>query len=176
LLGNYIEKEEGVRACLLNNWPQNPSTPWLEKLKDAGYKEGEPNVVIIDEAQLTYWDGSFWNGGLKTIKPESANRFILFASYGSATARVPVTGTPTRLPEHQQVSLRPVDHNDGIEPIGLLLTKEEFDDMVQRLYPRHSFSRDFLDCIFDLTAGHTGAVEDILRIVQSQSVGLWYQR
>ncbi|PVF96565.1 hypothetical protein CPB86DRAFT_498921 [Serendipita vermifera] len=71
------------------------------------------------------------------------------------------------VPDAQQVSLRPVDHQDGIRPVGLLFTSEEFDDVVKARYPNNRFSQDLLKFIFDITAGHIGAIKDMLEAVAS---------
>ncbi|PVF97275.1 hypothetical protein CPB86DRAFT_786079 [Serendipita vermifera] len=170
LLRKYIKATEGIDAIFFGAWPKD-QMPYGPKLRERGYKEGEANIIIIDDAQLSYWDTEFWNDFLKQIGPNSLSRdyVILFASYGSASGVVSVEGTPMIVPDSQRVGLRPVDHGDEVAQVGLLLTKEEFMDVVGKSFPSHRFSKDFLDYIFDTTAGHVGAVGDILRIVYSDS-------
>jgi hypothetical protein len=67
-----------------------------------------------------------------------------------------------------RVSLQPVDHGDGISPAGLFLKADEFADVVERSAGR--FESDFLDYVFRVTAGHTGAVRDLLRVVMADDV------
>ena len=53
-----------------------------------------------------------------------------------------------------------------------MLTFEEFADVVKKLCPEELFEQDFLDYIFCATAGHAGAVVDLLRIVIAHGVSL----
>lgn len=69
------------------------------------------------------------------------------------------------IPDKERVGLWPVDHGDNIAPAGLLLMQDEFADMVQRRHPRRRFKKDFLDYVYHVTAGHTGAVFDLLEVV-----------
>jgi hypothetical protein len=71
--------------------------------------------------------------------------------------------------------LRPVYHPNEVPPLpsaGLLLTEEEFTDMVGRAYKVGCFNKEFLEYVFRVTAGHTGAVADLLRVVSSHDVSL----
>jgi hypothetical protein len=136
------------------------------------YNHNGPNIIIIDEAQLTYWDIEFWINFLKPIAPSSSDRIILFASYGSPTGYVTEEGALAYIPDHRRVSLWPVDHKDGITPAGLFLTAEEFTDVVVKAYPTGPFEEDFLDYVLLFTAGHVGAVTDLLAAVRAHSVRL----
>lgn len=107
--------------------------------------------------------------------PKSPDRVILFTSYGSPNGVVSVEGTPMIVSECKQVSLRPVNHKDGIPQAGLLLMKDEFDDMVERLHPENRFEADFLEYVFHVTAGHTGAVSDLLQVASAHEVSLRIQ-
>ena len=71
------------------------------------------------------------------------------------------------IPDPSRVTLHPIDYKDGRQPVGLLLTRPEFDDLVSRRYPseQHSFHATFLDSIFSLTVGHVGAVCDLLAVI-----------
>lgn len=134
------------------------------------YDPAGRNIVIIDEAQLTYWDTALWNSVLKPITPESPNRFILFASYGSPNRRPSVEGTPMLIQSPQHISLRPIEHGDGIPSAGLLLSTDEFNDMIQQRYPVERFTQDFLNYVHEATAGQTGAVKDFLDVVLAHDV------
>jgi hypothetical protein len=160
---------------MLCGWPED-GTNWLEKLLNAGCKKNDKNSIIIDEAQLSYWNDSFYNGFLKNINSSTPDRIILFTSYGNPDNSVPVRGTNMWVPDRWRVSLRRVDHQDKIDPVGLLLTKEEFDDMVNKLLTTHQFSQELLDYIFNTIVGYAGAVEDLLRIVAHHDVSFfWHQ-
>lgn len=169
--------EPTVNPILISSWPED-GTSWFEKLTAApNYNLDGSNTIIIDEAQLTYWDFGFWNNFLKSISPVSSNRIILFGSYGSPTVRAPLTKmvTPYHLPDCQRVDLRPVDHKDNIPPAGLLLLEDEFSDLVQAAFPGSCFTTDFREYVFAITAGHVGAVVDLLSIVKHRTVGLCFK-
>jgi hypothetical protein len=71
------------------------------------------------------------------------------------------------------VTLRPIQHNDGIPAIGLFFTRTEFNDLVSKQYPssEHSFDSSFLDGVFDFTNGHVGAIVDFIGIILAHDVG-----
>lgn len=168
-----------MNPIVISEWRENIDQPniespdWLSHFRQRGYDEEGPNIVIIDEAQLTYDKTSLWNDYLKAIEPQGRDRVILFASYGSATGDMSVIlGTPIVIPEQKRVTLRPIDHKDGITQAGLLFTQEEFEDVIEAKHPNHRFSQDFLEFIFEVTAGHIGAVIDMLEMVESNDVSL----
>lgn len=137
---------------------------WLARVWDA--QEG--SVLIVDEAQSSYWDKDFWTE-IKSIDRNSKYRLITFASYGSSGGSDALAMTPHSPLLTQVVGLRAINHGDGIE-VGLLLTKHEFDDFVEKRFPGNIFDQDFLDCIYDLTTGHVGACEDVLEVIQANDV------
>ena len=71
------------------------------------------------------------------------------------------------IPSPSRVTLHPIDYNDDRQPVGLLLTRPEFDDLVSRRYPseQHSFDATFLDLTYSLTVGHVGAVCELLKAI-----------
>jgi hypothetical protein len=135
---------------------------WLRPTWD--FQEG--SVLIVDEAQTSYWNTNFWLQ-IKAIKLESRYRVITFASYGSA-GRNNFDAIPHHITPVQDVSLWPADHGDGIA-VGLLLTKSELSDLAAKQVVGHRFDASFLNCMFDLTNGHVGACEDLMRIVVAHS-------
>lgn len=180
LLADYIKaREPGVDPVVIGNWPEKTSAiKWEEYLDERGYEVHLP--LIIDEAQLTYWDREFWNGLLKpiTTDPEkSPCRVILFVSYGSARNNLDeeLRGTPMALENAQRIDLQAVDYRDKCGSAGLFLTKEEFDDVAKISFPKNRFSAQFLENIFNSTAGHTGAVNDMLDIALKSSVSLQHR-
>ena len=141
---------------------------WSTYLERKGWKAFDETVFIFDEAQLTYWDGSgLWNSFFKSIH-EYDCRAIIFANYGSPTV-TGVKDTNMFIPDPKRVTLHPIDYKDGRQPVGILLTRPEFDDLMSRRYPpeQHSFHPSFLDAVFSLTAGHVGAVCDLLEVILS---------
>jgi hypothetical protein len=171
LLFSYIHQNEPeVQLVLLDTW--HPGS--LARLQ-RGYSNFNPYrndklVLIFDEAQLCYWDNSFWNSFLKNISNDSPGRVILFASYGSPLrVSEDVYGTNAKVSAMRRVSLAPVDHKDRVAGVGLFLKPDEFDDMIKK-YPHHFFDSEFLQYVFDFTSGHAGAVARFLEVVEAHDV------
>jgi hypothetical protein len=171
LLADHIRNEEPtVDPIIIDGWLRS-DVSWRSRVP--GYNNKGPNTFIVNDAQLTYWDGGLWNNLLKPIITlNSPNRAILFAGYARPIGRVTTEGTPVYVPDRNRVSLHPVDHGDQIAPVGLFYTHTEFADFVERRHPSAHFEQDFLDYVFRVTAGHPGAVTDLLRIVTANDVSL----
>ena len=163
-----------LHDCILKNKPESRVThirAWKSEndMPPGGWQEWlysrwrfQPgSVLIVDEAQSSYWDLAFWQD-LKVIKPESPSRVITFASYGSAGRNINDPLTTHHISARQNISFNALDHGDQIA-VGLLLTKVEFDDLVAKLFNDHCFDVPFLVSVFNITRGHVGACEDFLR-------------
>jgi len=142
-----------------------------------GYKafellsSGSNVVILLDEAQSTYWDTSFWTDFLKSINPSTGPSVVLFCSFGSAGRMVFNSetdfdvGTPLNLRPQQRISLTPGPHG-----LGLLASEEEARDIVQRHL--HSRSGEMLldsqlvDYLISITEGHVGAMIGFLEALR----------
>jgi hypothetical protein len=172
LLYNHIHAEEPTtNLIMISTWNKNEFR-WEANLAAHNYNFNGPNTLIIDEAQLMYWDFEFWNTYLKEISFRPRDRIILFVGWGHPTGRVSVKGTNMSFQANHTISLRPIDHQDELPPAGLFLSADEFSEMVKVAFPNGRFTEDFLDHVLHLTAGHAGAVHDILRIVMDDAVSL----
>jgi hypothetical protein len=138
--------------------------------------QGAPTVFIFDDAQVSYVDTELWGDFFKSMSDYPERRAIAFTSYGSPTTRSGLPSTPVEFNDTQRVTLRAVDHNDGIQPVGLLFSRPEFDDLVSRFYPRPEFLFDdtFFQNVFAMTDGHVGAIRSFVDIVLAHEVGLFY--
>ncbi len=131
----------------------------------------EKTYILFDNGQDTYWDTELWENFFKDHQQRrNGYRIILFCSYGSASKRIvdynSDHGTPGVVRPRARVSLRRTTVASDCEPVGLLLNREEFDDVVDRsavvlLGP------DLQDFIFDSTDGHVGAVMSMLEALSS---------
>ena len=167
---HILETEPESRVTRVRAWTSKddmPSGGWEEWLRPR-WKFQPGSVLIVDEAQSSYWDKAFWLD-LKDIKPESPIRVITFVSYGSAGRNINDPLTPHHISPCQNISLNALDRGDRIA-VGLLLTKAEFEDFVAKLFVDHHFDALFLDGVFDITCGHVGACEDFLRIIRAHEV------
>ena len=132
-------------------------------------KRMEKTYILFDNAQDTYWDTALWESFFKDHQQRrNGYRIILFCSYGSATKRILDYdhGTPFLVRPRARVSLRRTTVAAGCEPVGLLLNREEFDDVVDRS-PVVLLGPDLQDFIFDSTDGHVGAVISMLEALSS---------
>jgi hypothetical protein len=166
LLGQHIKLLWPTLPVIwIDSWMSVESRSWWSYLKKKGWKAGNETVLIFDQAHLMYWHTDIWNSFLKSIHEYNC-RAIIFANYGSPTS-TGVKNTNMFIPDPSRVTLHPIDYKDGRQPVGLLLTRPEFDDLVSRRYPseQHSFHATFLDSIFSLTVGHVGAVCDLLAVI-----------
>jgi hypothetical protein len=122
----------------------------------------------MDEAQETFGDSYLWHFFLKNIidKP-SCYRVIVFCSHGSiSTPGKGISGgTATDLRGAARMTLWPREIREGIKVHGLLLDRDEFDEVVLQFNKELAIDLDLSKQIFELTAGHVGAVCELLRII-----------
>jgi len=129
----------------------------------------EKTYILFDNGQDTYWDTEIWENFFKDHQQRrNGYRIILFCSYGSASKRIVNYdhGTPGIIRPRARVSLRRTTVAADYEPVGLLLNREEFNDVVDRSAVV-LLSPDLQDFIFDSTDGHVGAVMGTLEALSS---------
>ncbi|KAJ5908305.1 hypothetical protein N7495_000987 [Penicillium taxi] len=185
LLETFYRKKN-VPVIALYAWPAGRS--YKDILMDAAREEGYSQfdhpflrdgkyVLIIDEGQLTYHDQVLW---LELIKFQSHShrtggpRICMFTCYGSPTEGselINIAGSPlASLSSRQRVSITP-SHIEFSPSIGLFYDAEEFSDIVSRFCGQaHQSTELRLDStaqryIFELTSGHPGAVDAMLRML-----------
>jgi len=183
LLAQYISQQDpAAHIVLIYGWPLKMKTRgWRVYLQEEGWVPGKKTVFIFDEAQLTYGDFYLWGEFFKNLGGHNDLFAIAFASYGSPTSHqggetsdsdLEIQSTPFVLSDSQRVTLRPIDHGDGSNAVGLLFNRTEFDDLVGKRYPPSEFPFDpsLFDGVFDLTGGHVGAILDFLNIIIAHDV------
>lgn len=157
-------------VCLLTSYraepDQKPITEYRKWLREEGWEFLPNTVLIIDEAQLSYWDIAFWLGFIKPINSSTPYMVILFASYGSASRNLLSRATPLIVQKGQHVGLARGPNSS----IGLLLTREEMEGVVEKSFPNHHFDVSLLDYVYSLTSGHVGACYDAFSVVQEDQV------
>ena len=181
LLACYVlQHDPDVDVIWVSGWP-------VEEVKKFGGAYGylsrrkrwasdKKTLFIFDDAQMSYKDIQLWNDFFKTMHGYDKRRAIAFTSYGSPTLRVYKQGTPLEWSDGQTVTLRPLHHGDGLPPVGLLFSREEFDDLISRHYPSqlYYFDSSFFDSVFSLTGGHVGAVLGFMTAIVFHDVCLLY--
>ena len=181
LLEAYIvQQEEGKTNILFfNQWPLDvmknaTSTSYLEL---QGWVQGDQTVFIFDNAEVMYAALDLWSDLFKSACDYPTRRAIIFTSYGSPNTRIHLDSyTLFQFNFEQRVNLRSVPHNDGLPSVGLLLTWDEFNDLICTRYSSsgHYFHPEFLDEVFKLTAGHVGVVVDFLSVISAHDVSFRY--
>jgi hypothetical protein len=165
----------------VNYWPQDVGRSLAYRLQKSGIPPASldndtPPYLLFDNAETTYWDQELWETFLKNqVQKNNRYRAILFCCFGSPS-RQPnfyAPGTPPVLDVCSRISLRPrSSQHAGHGPIGLLFNESEFNDAIDRYrgsdrqpVPIDSELRATLFC---WTAGHAGAIGDILEILSWQ--------
>lgn len=137
--------------------------------------------LLFDNAQFTYWDGALWDNFFKDcVQRRKGPATILFCSYGNPSeikieaTPTPLHVTPPVIVEGARVSLRPIPGR--LPPVGLLFTRQEFDDAVSRFSKpdgtRVPMAIELQTFLFDLTSGHPGAVADLLSMLATDVCGI----
>src|SRR6266550_4330244 len=101
------------------------------------------------------------------IDKPSCYRVVVFCSYGSISTpgKGISEGTPTDLRRAACMTLWPRKGWDGTEVNDLLLDWAEFNEVVLRFNDELAIDPGLSRAIFDLTAGHVGAICELLRVI-----------
>lgn len=155
--------------------------PWLSYL--ASFTE-EPSkwllqqdnlVYIIDEAEQSFKDKAFWNSCLRTAsRHDHGPYFVLLSSYGSASDAIidPLSAPPKiGLQWDQRITFSRVQLGSAVA--SLCFDEEEFEFLCRRLCEHLGqgiiMSSDLKDYIFELTDGHPGLTDTLVRaLLQSR--------
>ena len=181
---HILEKYPALRVTTFYGWPAGmrggDSRKHLESKTRTPLARilcAQDMVVFIDDAQSSYYDGSLWHF-LKCLGPDRGAYFILFSSYGSpgpSLVEVEV-GTPPVFGPGQMISLRWGKGSLTERSIGILLRKDEAEDVVTR-YCINSpnplrFSRDLQDHLITLSKGHAGALNGLIETVANNNASI----
>lgn len=157
-------------------WPDH-KIHWTDRLSAAGFAvAGEyAQYLIIDEGQSSYWDQEFFVNFVKPLGPSWHPRVVIFVGYGSVTNQLEFergpsstyfSTTPIIIPHCQRITLRPSDDN----VLGLLLGQQEFEEMFQKFHPPIQLNDELLGSIYQVTAGHVGAINDLFTLISRHEV------
>ncbi|KAJ7602050.1 hypothetical protein DFH06DRAFT_1351735 [Mycena polygramma] len=181
-LQRYIHEREQARVTITGVWRDRVARVHdtvaslerkllLSKIAgaevDLAFNGPGKHWVLLDEAQSSYSDEAVQNMLLKNYTDHFI--FVLFASHGRA-------GTPTVFTPDKRMGLRPtMNGSEGSAIPGLYFTKEEYQRLLEKqrdLSP--TLAPDLQNYIFEVTNGHAGAMESIMKAVtvQSKSQGL----
>ncbi|KAL1994366.1 hypothetical protein VTN49DRAFT_3035 [Thermomyces lanuginosus] len=178
----YHYRKQNTPVVLFDHWPTDDCQTYnvlVKGVREQGYDVPDYRslhymdiAIIVDEAQQTYNDNTFWTGIIHAQCHRSVGPvFCLFAAYGSAFEESSNSdgGTPKGfLGPQRLVSVTPSTINKSPR-IALFFNCEEFDDVVTRICndPRERLPLDCsaYDYIFNLTYGHPGAVRGTLKML-----------
>jgi hypothetical protein len=158
---------------IIRTWPKDPGTN-VQTIHNLCSTDPLNTYLLFDNAQDSYWDTQeLWDGFFKDrVQAKFGPFVVLFCSYGSPFY-IPLcysTGTSLTMEGCARISLQPRDcPNREHRPAGLLFTRDEFDEAVQRYRgPDHNviyMDKELLDMLFLWTSGHAGAVADFLHLL-----------
>ncbi|KAL4788605.1 hypothetical protein BJX76DRAFT_1427 [Aspergillus varians] len=183
----YLENHRNV--FLLEIWKSLESfpgnDPWTQfalllRQRYPGYSLKDflapKTIILVDEAQASYTDYSFWNTIIKERRSGEGKdiKICLFCSYGS-----PLTGlevdrvwfTPVNFGPAQRITLTPQPGEDSPK-LGLFFTPDEFAEAVL-LLTTHKYDEKFtiddeaISYLYELTNGHPGGVTSLVNFLYS---------
>ena len=128
-------------------------------------------MLLLDEAQSSYWDDQFWSEFVKELAQGSwagtKAYLVLFSSYGSIG--LPDAVTPPYLMREQTVSLR-AEVGEEL-PVGLLLSREEFGDALERkARTKIRYTPEVEEALYNVTQGHAGALHSLIEAFTAKTV------
>ncbi len=176
LLHKFIlTRSRSASVKIVDAWPRKWSNLAINdrivRLMSGLPPDSTEKYILFDNGQDTYWDTSLWETLFKSIPGMHDLHLILFCAYGSPTSH-PLeydSGTPMVLDAHARISLLPsTDEPDQFGSVGLLFTREEFGQVIQRAREM-PLDIDAQDEIYKLTGGHAGAVADILEVLAGEA-------
>ena len=176
LLAKHIQCVTSQAPVFING-RANRNTPWHVRLERAGLSlEAErTQYLIIDEGQTSYWDQDFYMSFIKPLNHFLHYRVVIFTGYGGVRNEVELEGdhiyktTPIVIPPSQCIALQPSADGD-LGPVGLLLSRHEYDEMYKKFYPPIQLEDTLYHEIYQITAGHAGAVHDLFYLISCHSV------
>ncbi|KAF8253229.1 hypothetical protein K440DRAFT_534517 [Wilcoxina mikolae CBS 423.85] len=173
LIKQYLAEEyPGLRVIHHQYWPAgmdtDTSTKFIESSLEAGMNdlqwELSDRVLLLDEAQGSYYDPVIWNGLLKQTSQGTGIFAVLFSCYGAPGIKpISITvGTPLIFSPEQRIGLSQHDTYEGSRAM-LLLTEPEAMDICTRSCSRVSptlvLSADLCRWLHQICGGHVGALK-----------------
>lgn len=115
LIAAHMKTENPTtRVVWLDSWiPQVTQGDWCTYLRQRWkVVPDDGSILVLDDAQVSYWDVGLWNFLRAICTREYNNRAIAFTSRGSPTSISTITPITMVIPSVQKVTLRPIDHHD----------------------------------------------------------------
>jgi len=179
LLAHHIRQQEPATHIIsVSRWSAS-----LEEVKEIGgwqaylvyekgWVQGQKTIFIFDDAQSSYEDFNLLGEFFKNVVSYDIQFVIAFASYGNPTRLGIKKITSLFVSDSQSLTLRPIDHRDGLGAVGLLFSRMEFNDLIRKRFSssEHYFHPSFFDAVFDLTGGHVGAICYFVNVVTGHDV------
>ncbi|KAJ5908689.1 hypothetical protein N7495_001371 [Penicillium taxi] len=177
--------EQNIPAVLIMGWPQNRTHNYkvilVHEAANAGLALSYQSlhdadiVFILDEAQMSWGDYGLWLGLIKSQSGRAGRegpRIALFSSYGSPEGGPPENqyGSGSLLgffgvPQRVGITSSSLEDSPNI---SLFYSREEFQDVVALTCQNEQYlklDQSAQEYLFNLTSGHPGAVDGILRML-----------
>lgn len=176
LHARILEEIPEADVYIFPNWPEEtlPTEPKkrMEKcLPGFPLFKGRQRYFLFDEGQTSYWDDRLWllfKNSFAVDDPERSAFAIIFCSYGNGPVRTGGKPAPPSFGS-DRVTLNRTSRR-GSKPFGLLLDKEEYDDVIKRQAPKLCISDDLRDFVYHLTSGHIGSVLGVVDFLLSMVI------
>ncbi|PVF96831.1 hypothetical protein CPB86DRAFT_816074 [Serendipita vermifera] len=180
LLDQHIRsKEEDSIVFWTDAWPTNfYEQDDLAELYSGNVIGNRRVVLIIDEAQRTYSDLAVWEQVFQSILADfgwlsrrKGARAVLFTRYGPSNSHLELDDdhAPFVVPPIERASLwaETISGIDGVPvpPVGLFFSPLESSYLISHMLPDHRLDPSFIDWLSIVTAGHVGAIKDIIQFV-----------
>jgi hypothetical protein len=168
-------KDKDVYVYAVHGWPEHVlqserlSARWKKMIPEGVNGGRSEHYFLFDEAQESYWDQRLWNSIFKATCDGATNyRIVLFCSHGSAS-RFPndyrhIGGTPFVMHRDARISLQPSPESQ----VTLLLTRPEYQGVLEKFQKKILFDEDLETAIYDWTRGHVGAVVSVLLFISGR--------
>lgn len=172
-----------LKVHCLRRWPSG--LPYGEGMKHLEKQIGlsavqllkaRHTLICIDNAESTYEDVLLWSFFQFQNRRRSAS-FILFTSYGR-TGYIPPKIRRPRIYPWQMIYLQWSNHTDPLTPVGLLLERDEAEDLVTRYcaesQPRMDISPGVRNIIISISGGHAGALAALVEAVVTKCASITF--
>jgi len=163
LLIKYVcQCNPNTKIIYIHHWP-------IKDVKEASghFEYLQKQGWALDRDTVCFWwhigvyhNADLWGCFFKSIHQYKNHHAIILTGYGSPLLRVQVQGTLVQWNAYQRVTLCPIKHNDGLPPVRILFSQEEFNTLICRLYSKtlYDFNSSFFDYVFIITKVHVEVI------------------
>ena len=165
LLYHRIDQENpNANIHVFKIWDKPKMERDLEQALGIAGAYSSDHYFLFDDGQATYWDDELWTWFKDTCQTGQQFRAILFSVYDKP--RLANTSyTPPVIPSYAKVSFMRRTKTPGSDPIGLSLSKEEYEEVYTNHGKKLNCDDELRDQIYLLTAGHVASVKTMFHFI-----------